>query len=105
MQTGSFCYVDDLLDGIEGMMNSPAGFTGPVNLGNSFECTVMELAEEILRLTGSTSKLRFRQLPPDDPKQRQPDTTLAKNHLGWAPKVTLEDGLKETIEYFMKNMS
>ncbi len=104
-QTRSFCYVDDLLDGIEGMMNSPAGFTGPVNLGNSFECTVMELAEEILRLTGSTSKLRFRQLPPDDPKQRQPDTTLAKNHLGWAPKVTLEDGLKETIEYFMKNMS
>jgi UDP-glucuronate decarboxylase len=104
-QTRSFCYVDDLLDGIETMMNSPAGFTGPVNLGNSCECTIRELAEEILRLTGSRSKLRFKLLPPDDPKQRRPDTTLAKDYLGWAPKVTLEDGLKETIEYFVKRIA
>jgi UDP-glucuronate decarboxylase len=103
-QTRSFCYVDDLLDGMEAMMNSPALFTGPVNLGNTVECTVRELAEQILCLTGSLSRLRFEPLPEDDPKQRQPDTTLARVHLGWAPKVTLEDGLKETIRYFVQTM-
>lgn len=103
-QTRSFCYVDDLLDGIDAMMNSPALFTGPVNLGSSVECTVMELAEQILSLTGSRSRLRFEPLPEDDPQQRQPDTTLARDHLGWAPKVALEDGLKETIRYFVQTM-
>ncbi len=104
-QTRSFCYVDDLLDGIEAMMHSPASFVGPVNLGNPSECTVRELAEQILRLTGSRSKLRFELLPEDDPKQRRPDITLAGTQLGWAPKVTLEDGLKETIRYFVECMA
>ena len=104
-QTRSFCYVDDLLDGIEAMMHSPASFVGPVNLGNPSECTVRELAEQILRLTGSRSKLRFELLPEDDPKQRRPDITLAGTQLGWAPKVTLEDGLKETIRYFVERMA
>jgi len=104
-QTRSFCYVDDLLDGIQAMMNSPEGFTGPVNLGNSCEFTIRELAEVILRLTGSRSKLQFVQLPADDPKHRQPDTALAEKYLGWAPKVSLEDGLKETIRYFRIRMA
>jgi UDP-glucuronate decarboxylase len=99
-QTRSFCYVDDLIDGMLRMMDSPADFTGPVNVGNPGEYTMLELAEQILRLTGSTAKLVFRPLPADDPRQRQPDITLARESLGWTPKVSLEDGLKETIAYF-----
>jgi UDP-glucuronate decarboxylase len=99
-QTRSFCYVDDLIDGFILMMNTEKGFTGPLNLGNPGEFTMIELAEKVLALTSSESKLIFQPLPTDDPKQRKPDITLAKNNLGWEPKVNLEDGLKETIEYF-----
>ena len=99
-QTRSFCYVDDLVRGLTKLMQSEEGFTGPVNLGNPSEFTVLELAETVLRLTGSESKLRFGPLPPDDPRQRQPDISLAKRQLNWEPKVTLEEGLKETIAYF-----
>jgi UDP-glucuronate decarboxylase len=101
-QTRSFCYVDDLIEGFVRMMNTDKEITGPINLGNPGEFTMLELAEKIIKLTGSKSKLIFQPLPPDDPKQRQPDITLAKNHLGWEPKVNLEDGLKETISYFKK---
>jgi UDP-glucuronate decarboxylase len=101
-QTRSFCYVDDLIDAMVRMMNSEKGFTGPVNTGNPGEFTMLELAETILRLSGSKSKLVFQPLPSDDPKQRQPNIELAKSKLGWAPKVNLEDGLKETIAYFKK---
>ncbi len=102
-QTRSFCYVDDLIDAIVKMMNdSPAGFTGPVNIGNPGEYTMLELAEKVVALVGGTSKVVFAPLPEDDPKQRQPDITLAKKMLGWSPKVPLEDGLKETIAYFRK---
>jgi UDP-glucuronate decarboxylase len=101
-QTRSFCYVDDLIEGFVRMMNTDKEITGPINLGNPGEFTMLELAEKIIKLTGSKSKLIFQPLPPDDPKQRQPDITLAKNHLGWEPKVNLEDGLKETIPYFKK---
>jgi UDP-glucuronate decarboxylase len=101
-QTRSFCYVDDLIDGFVRMMNSPSDFTGPLNLGNPFEFTMLELAEMILRLTGSKSKLSFKPLPEDDPKQRQPNILLAREKLGWEPVVSLEDGLKETIKYFKK---
>jgi UDP-glucuronate decarboxylase len=99
-QTRSFCYVDDLIDAMVKMMHSEAGFTGPVNTGNPGEFTMLQLAETILRLSNSKSKLVFAPLPSDDPKQRQPDITLAKAKLGWEPKVNLEDGLKETIAYF-----
>jgi dTDP-glucose 4,6-dehydratase len=99
-QTRSFCYVDDLIDAMVKMMNSEAGFTGPVNTGNPGEFTMLQLAETILRLPNSKSKLVFAPLPSDDPKQRQPDIALAKAKLGWEPKVNLEDGLKETIAYF-----
>jgi len=99
-QTRSFCYVDDLVDAMVRMMGSEPDFTGPVNIGNPTEFTMLELAEQVLRLTGSKSKLVFEQLPQDDPKQRQPDIALAKKHLDWVPSVCLEDGLKETIRYF-----
>ncbi len=101
-QTRSFCYVDDLIDAFVLMMNSEQGFTGPVNTGNPGEFTMLQLAETILRLSGSKSKLVFEPLPSDDPKQRQPNIELAKAKLGWEPKVNLEDGLKETIAYFRK---
>jgi len=101
-QTRSFCYVDDLIEGFVRMMGTEKGITGPINLGNPGEFTMLELAEKIIKLTGSKSKLIFHPLPPDDPKQRQPNISLAKNHLGWEPKVNLEDGLKETISYFKK---
>lgn len=100
LQTRSFCYVDDLIDGMVRMMDSDNGFTGPINLGNPGEFTMIELAEQILRLTGSRSKLAFKPLPEDDPRQRQPDITLAREALDWSPRVSLEDGLKETIAYF-----
>jgi Nucleoside-diphosphate-sugar epimerases len=103
-QTRSFCYIDDMVDGIIKMMNSPKGFTGPVNLGNPSEFSILELAEMILKLTKSKSKIVFKPLPQDDPKQRQPDITLAKSRLNWEPKVNLEDGLKETISYFKKEL-
>jgi UDP-glucuronate decarboxylase len=105
-QTRSFCYVDDLIDAMVKMMNSEKGFTGPVNIGNPGEFMMLQLAEKILRLSGSKSKIIYQPLPSDDPKQRQPNIELAKAKLGWQPKVNLEDGLKETITYFknlMKN--
>jgi len=99
-QTRSFCYVDDLIEGLIRMMASPAGFPGPVNLGNPNEYTMLELAENVLRLTGSASNIEFRPLPADDPRQRQPDISAARRELAWSPKVSLEDGLRETIAYF-----
>ena len=99
-QTRSFCYVDDLIDALVRMMATDPEFTGPVNVGNPVEFTMLELAERVLKLVGGRSKLVFKPLPQDDPKQRQPDITLAKAKLGWQPKVALEDGLKETIAYF-----
>lgn len=101
-QTRSFCYVDDLIEGFMRMMNSEKGFAGPVNMGNPGEFTMLELAEKVLRLVGSKSKLTFRPLPTDDPRQRQPDISLAKKKLGWVPRISLEDGLKETVSYFRK---
>ena len=102
-QTRSFCYVDDLVDGLLGMMKQDVEI-GPMNLGNPVEFTIRQLAETILGLTGSKSKIVFRPLPTDDPSQRQPDITLAKRTLDWQPKVALEDGLKETIAYFKKTL-
>jgi UDP-glucuronate decarboxylase len=99
-QTRSFCYVDDLIEGMLRLMNSPADFTGPVNIGNPGEFTMLELAETIVRLVGGKSSIEYRPLPSDDPKQRQPDISLAKATFDWEPKVNLEDGLKETIAYF-----
>ncbi len=99
-QTRSFCYVDDLVDGMIRMMNSRDGFTGPVNLGNPGEFSMLELAEMVISLTGSSSKLVYKPLPQDDPTQRQPVIELAKKELDWEPKVSLEEGLKKTIEYF-----
>ena len=101
-QSRSFCYVDDLIEGMLRLMDSPASFTGPVNVGNPGEFTMLELAENVLRLVGGKSKITFHPLPEDDPKQRQPDITLAKEKLGWLPTVQLEDGLKETVTYFKK---
>jgi UDP-glucuronate decarboxylase len=104
-QTRSFCYVDDLIEAFLLLMDTDHNFTGPINLGNPDEFTMLELAENILILSNSKSKLIFKPLPEDDPKQRQPDITLAKKNLNWAPSVDLEDGLKETIQYFRKLMS
>ncbi|MGC8765587.1 MAG: UDP-glucuronic acid decarboxylase family protein [Brevinematia bacterium] len=98
-QTRSFCYIDDLIDGIMKMMETE-NFSGPVNLGNPDEFTILELAKLVLELTGSKSKIVYKPLPPDDPKQRQPDITLAKEKLGWRPKIKLREGLIKTIEYF-----
>ena len=99
-QTRSFCYVDDLIEVISRMMNSPDNFTGPVNIGNPCEFTVKALAEKVLKLTGSKSEITYKPLPQDDPTQRRPDITLAEKMLGWKPVVQLEDGLSHTIEYF-----
>ncbi len=101
-QTRSFCYVDDLIDGFVRLMESPESFTGPVNLGNPTEFSILELTEKILRLTGSKSKHVFLPLPQDDPTQRKPDIALAKAQLGWEPKVPLEEGLVKTIDYFKR---
>lgn len=103
-QTRSFCYVDDLIEGFVRMMNEENGFTGPVNMGNPGEFTMLELAENILRLVGGNSKLKFFPLPVDDPKQRKPDIALAKKILDWEPQIQLEDGLKETISYFKRTL-
>ena len=99
-QTRSFCYVSDLIDGMIALMESRDGFYGPVNIGNPNEFTILELAQNVIRLTESHSQLRFYPLPQDDPKQRQPDISLAKSELGFSPSVQLEEGLKKTIEYF-----
>jgi UDP-glucuronate decarboxylase len=99
-QTRSFCYVDDLIDGLNKLMDSPPPFTGPVNLGNPVEFTMRELAEMILSETGSSSPLVTQPLPQDDPKQRKPDISVAQAKLGWAPTIPLREGLKPTIKYF-----
>jgi len=104
-QSRSFCYVDNLVDGLIRLMNSHDGFTGPVNLGNPVEFTILELAEKIVAMTGSKSKISFKPLPSDDPRQRQPDVTLANEKLGWNPDIKLEEGLKKTIEYFQSIMA
>ena len=99
-QSRSFCYVDDMIDGFLRLMQSGDDFTGPVNLGNPVEFTVLELAEQVRDLCNSRSEIKFAALPEDDPKQRQPDITLAREKLGWEPKVTLRQGLERTISYF-----
>ncbi len=99
-QTRSFCYVDDMIDGLIRLMNSPDDFTGPANIGNPTEFTILELAEKVIGMTGSKSKIQFVALPQDDPKQRKPDITLAREKLEWSPSIPLEKGLIKTIEYF-----
>ncbi len=103
-QTRSFCFVSDLVEGLMRLMDSPPGFTGPVNLGNPGEFTILELAEKVIALTGSNSRVVYKTLPHDDPKQRQPDISLARERLAWAPTVSLDEGLKETIAYFRKSI-
>ena len=104
-QTRSFCYVSDLISGLIGLMNTGDEVTGPINLGNPGEFSMRELADMIIRLAGSQSKVTFKPLPPDDPTQRQPDITLAKSVLGWSPKVPIEEGLTKTIEYYRGRLS
>jgi UDP-glucuronate decarboxylase len=99
-QTRSFCYVDDLVEGITKMMNSRENFIGPVNLGNPNEFTILELAKRIIKLTDSKSKIIYQPLPEDDPMQRQPNIDLAKKELNWEPKISFEEGIKKTIDYF-----
>ncbi|MDQ1215337.1 MULTISPECIES: UDP-glucuronic acid decarboxylase family protein [Microbacterium] len=99
-QTRSFCYVDDLVDGMVRLMNTDHGVTGPINVGNPGEFTMLELANEVLRITGSTSEIEHRPLPQDDPKQRQPNIDIAQRELGWKPSVALTAGLERTIDYF-----
>ena len=101
-QTRSFCYVDDLIEAFVRLMDSPDDLTGPVNTGNPVEFTILELANKVIDLTGSSSTLEMRRLPSDDPVQRQPDISLAKQKLGWEPVINLEEGLKKTIPYFEK---
>ena len=101
-QTRSFCYVDDLIEGFIRLMASPSDTTGPINIGNPVESTIKELAETVIAMVGGKSKLIFNPLPQDDPKQRKPDITLARNKLGWEPKVKLHDGLSNTVDYFKK---
>ena len=103
-QTRSFCYVDDLVEGMVRLMNTADEFIGPVNVGNPGEFTILELADTVLKLTGSTSKIVYKPLPEDDPLQRQPDITLARNTLGWEPTIPLDEGLKKTIAYFRSIM-
>ncbi|HSW13471.1 MAG TPA: UDP-glucuronic acid decarboxylase family protein [Solimonas sp.] len=103
-QTRSFCYVDDLVEVMLRMMDTRADFTGPINIGNPGEFTMLELAEKVLKLTGSRSRIVHMPLPADDPRQRRPDISLAKQELDWTPKVALEDGLRETIAYFRRTL-
>jgi UDP-glucuronate decarboxylase len=103
-QTRSFCYVDDLLTGMIRMMNTPDDITGPVNIGNPNEFTILELAEKVIRLTGSSSKIIFQPLPSDDPLQRKPDITKARQLLNWEPNIQLEEGLVKTIEFFRNSI-
>ncbi len=102
-QTRSFCYVSDLVDGLIRMMGRD-DFIGPVNIGNPHEHTILEFAEKIISMTGSKSRISFKPLPQDDPRQRQPDITLAKEKLGWGPKVTIDEGLRLTIDYFKRKV-
>lgn len=104
-QTRSFCYVDDLIDGMVQFMNSPAEFTGPLNVGNPVEFTISALAEKAIQMVGGSSNIVFKDLPSDDPKQRQPDISLARKGLNWEPKVGLEQGLANTISYFRQVLS
>ena len=104
-QTRSFCYVDDLIEAFVRLMNTPDEFSGPVNTGNPGEFTILELANKVIEFTGSSSKLEFKELPSDDPNQRQPDITLAKEVMGWEPAITLEKGLEKTIPYFESLLS
>ena len=104
-QTRSFCYVDDLIEGFVRLMRTEDEVTGPVNLGNPVEFSILQLAERVLELTGSSSKLVFRPIPKDDPKQRKPDINLAMGLLEWQPTVMLDQGLKKTIEYFDRLIS
>ncbi len=99
-QTRSFCFVDDLVDGLMKLMNAPTGITGPINLGNPTEFTIRQLAELVIELTGAKSMIELQPLPPDDPRQRKPDITLARTQLGWEPGISLRDGLKLAIPYF-----
>ena len=103
-QTRSFCYVDDLVTGLITMMDSEKNFTGPVNMGNPVEITIAELAQMIINLSGSKSRIEYRELPQDDPIRRKPDISLANSSLGWSPSVPLEEGLKKTIEYFIRKI-
>ena len=96
--------MDDLIDAMISLMGTTSSFTGPVNIGNPGEFTMLELAEKVIELTNSKSRLIFKPLPEDDPKQRQPDISLAKSEMGWEPKVSLDDGLKETIAYFKRTL-
>ncbi len=102
-QTRSFCYVDDLIEGLMALMNAPDELTGPINLGNPSEVTILELAEKIVAMTSSTSKIEYKPLPTNDPRRRQPDISMAKERLDWRPTVRLEDGLEATIAYFRKS--
>jgi len=104
-QTRSFCYVDDLIIGLIQLFNSPDDVTGPINLGNPSEFTILELADKIIAMTGSTSEIIFKSLPEDDPRQRRPDITIARKVLDWNPKVPLDEGLEKTIAYFDKLLS
>jgi len=104
-QTRSFCFIDDLVEVFIRLMASPDDFTGPVNTGNPNEFTINELAEKVIEITGSSSRLDYKPLPGDDPTQRQPDITLAKTQLGWEPKVQLDEGLRKTIPYFESLLS
>ena len=101
-QTRSFCYVDDLIDGIVRLMESPREITGPVNMGNPREFTIRDLAEAVIKLARGPSRLVFKPLPEDDPRQRQPDITLARETIGWEPRIELEAGLEKTVDYFRK---
>jgi UDP-glucuronate decarboxylase len=104
-QTRAFCYVDDMVEGFVRLMSTPDDFTGPLNLGNPHEFTISELAEKILAITGSRSKIIHRPLPADDPRQRQPDISMAKQVIGWSPTVSLEQGLQKTVLYFDQLLS
>ncbi len=105
LQTRSFCYVDDLIEGMLRLMDTETGFTGPVNIGNPVEFTMLELAQSVLTLTKSDSRLVFRPLPSDDPRQRKPDISLAQSRLDWTPQVALKEGLVKTIDYFRGSLN
>ncbi len=104
-QTRSFCYVDDLVDGLIRLMGTPKGVTGPMNLGNPGEFTIRELAEIVIEMTGSRSELDYRDLPKDDPKQRRPDISFARSKIDWQPTLPLREGLRHTIDYFAALLS
>ena len=104
-QTRSFCYVDDLVDGMVRLMDTGHEVTGPINVGNPGEFTMLELAQAVLEITGSSSAIEHRPLPQDDPKQRQPDISLARSKLGWEPSVPLTDGLRRTVDYFRRSLA